>query len=365
MYTPMEFPTRHLLLTLLLAPLLAACTTTGGSADRDSAAEGPPPPPPLEQLPEITVEQAPGLAVDTLRQIGAESGGALVLMNGLGTRVLPALSLRRAPYDTFVRAVSEGLLCPYGQVDGYYFIYPQGYEDLLTLSVSGTLPEAYADLRGDFTFGEGTRLYNVLAVLNQTLGTNLVADQSVADAAAGEMVLVDAPLAVAVDALLRGARVAPGSVAVDAFEDYVLLRSLGNVHPTPLLANGDALTKEQKRLLDRKVTALLPAPIQQGAAPQVLSTARPLRLAVRALSRQLGIQVTADAAMDSLPVNNAYFSDITVAGLMEALIRQWLVPDFVYEVRDGAVHLRPRDPARTAPPASQTSQPSPSDPSNP
>lgn len=325
---------------LLLAVGLSSCNTTksgGASPDNSSASK-------LQKLPKVTVQESPGLAVDTLRLVNAEAGGALVLVNGLGTRVLPTLDLVDTPYEQFVQTVAEGLACPFDKVDGYYLIYPPGYEGLRDITVSRQLPEAYQAIRGDFIFGEGTRLYNVFAVLNQTIGTNLVADQSVGDAACGEMVLVDVSLPVALDAILRGARVAPGGVQVDAYDDYVLFRSLPNAHPDPLLLGGDTLTPGQRAMLSRKVTVQLPAPINRGKGLQVLTTARSLRMAMRSLSQQLGVQVTSDPALLDLPVNNAHLNDISIQSLIEVVIRQWLVPDFVYEVGDNTITLRRRIP---------------------
>jgi hypothetical protein len=325
--------------SLMLLPMifLAGCATTGAGGGANDAET--PPLPPLEKMPRVTVQQSPGLAVDTLRLVGAEEGGALVLVNSLGTRVLPELNLENAPYEEFVQAVATGLQSSSAQVDGYYFVYPPGYDQLMQLDITPQLPAAYSDIRGDFSFGEGTRLYNVFALLNQTLGINLVADQSVADAACGEMTLVDMPLPVALNAILRGARVAPGSIVVEAREEYVLFRSLPNAHPDSLLKSAEGLSPEARKLLDTIVDVFLPAPMKRGQGPQVLNTARPLRLAVRSLSQQLGIPVTADPAMLDLPVNNAYLSDISIGGVMDALIRQWLVQDFGYEVTDAGIAL--------------------------
>jgi len=60
------------------------------------------------------------------------------------------------------------------------------------------------------------------------------------------------------------------------------------------------------------------------------------------LSQQLGILVVAEKGLEDLPVNPVVLNNVRVQTAMDLLIRQWLIPDFGYQVAGDRIVIRRR-----------------------
>ena len=58
------------------------------------------------------------------------------------------------------------------------------------------------------------------------------------------------------------------------------------------------------------------------------------------MSEQLGLTVTSDAGMRRLPVNPVVMRKVPIETVLELIIRQWLVPEFGYELDGAGIRLR-------------------------
>ncbi len=264
----------------------------------------------------------------------------VVLMNGLELG-------QAGPYHFEKRSGAAAILeiardMGYEIHDGpqYIFVFAPGYETLRDVSLSGAIDEQVARLRADVAFGADTPLYSALALLGHTLGHTVIADNAIAGALCGEIRLKDVPLGTALEALLQSARISRDSFHVESTPDYTFLASTGNIGRRTLLHGKDALTDEQAAMLGREVRVTLPFPQDDPQHLRGRIGASTLGDVLEGLSQQLGISVTADERMHRLPVNPVVMTNVRVATAIELLIRQWLVPEFVYSVDDTGIRLR-------------------------
>lgn len=310
---------------------LCGCVTDGGAADTGV---------PHPDFPRLSLTLEAGTLDNVARRVNEEAGGGLVVMNGIGERLLADLEFERAGFRYMTNLLSDGTGCLVEETPYYFFLYHEGYEALNTLSLEGQLDPVYEQTAAAFSFGANTALYNALAALSANLGLTIVADNAIADARCGEMGVPEAPLRTGLEALLKSARVAPDSFTVESTPEYTLLLSRANRNTAALLLE-KTLTEEERKLLDRRVSLVFPKPRANDATLEFRYYAEPLEDAVPRLSNQFGVPVTIDPSIGELPVNPVVMNDVRIATAMELLLRQWPYPLFGYEVRSGGLHIRP------------------------
>ena len=177
--------------------------------------------------------------------------------------------------------------------------------------------------------------------MGQATETTIIADNAIAAAQTGELALDTLPLDAALEAILQSARVPSGVFQLESTEEFVFIRSVENRHPETLLRLGNGLTQVPPSL-ERRVDLILPNGSGDGSSSRVDTDARPLRSVLASLSEQLGMRVEIDHALSQLPVNPLTMNNVRIRTAMDLLIRQWLRPDFVYEVTDTGLRIRAR-----------------------
>lgn len=324
----------HFVLFALCAMVGVNCATSG-STRKDTGAE-------REQFPRVTFRQEANLLGATVRQLGEQCGGGLVLVNGLEGRAMGPLSLRESEYEFLVRQLASEAGLAYLATPYYFLLYPAEYKALENISVAAGLPQRFQDIRTTCSFGSGTTLFNVLGVLGTNLGLTLVADNVVAETRCGELFLTDAPLPNVLDAILQSARLSPDAFLVESTDEYVFICSRANQNTSSTLLNADALTAEEQQLLARQVNLCLPERPESAAQVVVYHAATPLEDVLPALAEQLECPVRAEAGLDDLPVNFTVMNNVRIGTALDLLIRQWPIAQFGYEVAGGDVVIRRR-----------------------
>ncbi len=278
---------------------------------------------------------------DVVRLFGREIGGGLVLMSGLEERSMPAISMRDIPYQEAVARFAASIDCVYLHTPYYFMILPSGYEVLQDIDLSGDLPEAHRVMAASVTLGAKTELYNAFAALSKSAGVTLVADNFIAETRTGEMFLPDAPFHVALEAIMQSARIAPGTFVVESTPEYIFIRAVQNTGPTERLLNEATLTSEQRALLSRTVSVVLP---EEQAVSHAAFTAQPASLhnMLLPLSNQLGIEVVAQRRLADIPINPCVIQDVRLETALNLLLRQWPLPDFGFEIQENRILIRER-----------------------
>lgn len=290
----------------------------------------------------VSFRQEAGTLGAAVRAAGEQCGGGIVLMAGLEERPVGAIKIQKAQYEAIARRIADEAGLLFEASPHYFFLYPAGYESLMPLGIGNALNSVYADVPVSASFGAGTKMYNVLALLGHMLNLTIVADNAVAETVCGEMFLSQAPLASALEAILKSARLRPDAIAVESSEEYIFIRSAANQQPDSMLLNEETLTEALRKSLDKRVTAYLPdAPPAEGQV-YVFRAGKSLKGVIDTLSRQIGVNVYVDAALEALPVNPVVFKNIRVSTALDLLIRQWPMPEFGYELREDGIHIRQR-----------------------
>jgi hypothetical protein len=272
--------------------------------------------------------------------MGETSGPSLVLMNGVEETPVKELALRNVSFDKAVKKIQEetGLLaqsCP-----NYTFLYPEGYGALQDLSLAGGLNPAFTVATGGMAFGSGLRLFTVFSWISYALNVTIVADNSIADARCGELTLGNIPLPDALEAILKSARVA--SFTIDATDEYVFISVPANKNPRSALLNADALDDAQRKFLEQRRNVILPKAPAPGETVEMARSAATLEDVLPSLSAQLNAKVVAEAGLEDLPVNPAIFRGTRVQTILDLIVRQWLEPNYGYQVLQDRVVIRKR-----------------------
>lgn len=332
----------HTTLALALA-VLGACTPARERDEKVPAKGSAALTATLASFPKVTFAHETAPLGDIVRKIGQEVGGGIVTVSGLEERSIPALSVEHVPYESLARQLADAAECKVAPLSHAYFIYPEAYKALLQVSLEGRLHERFAAMNASVAFGAKTRLSNVFAVLSESLGTAIVADNYLAEATCGEVFMDKAPLQTVLEAVLMSARIPAQEIAVDCTEEYLFIASLRNSAPkTVLLSDENSLSPEQKVELDRVVDVVLP---EVGANPvQTAFAAKPamLREVLTPLTRQLNIEVAAKKTLAGVPINPCTMHKVRVRTAMDLLIRQWPLATFGYEMNGNQVLIRPR-----------------------
>jgi hypothetical protein len=328
--------------TLALALLVpAACAPARQGKDSTKKPEAAPAA--IASFPKVTFSHDGGPLGDIVRKIGQDAGGGIVTLSGLEERSVPALSVDHAPYESLAQQLADAVECKSAPLSHAYFIYPEPYAALLQVSLEGRLHERFAAMNASVAFGAKTRLSNVLAVLSESLGTTIIADNYIASSSCGEVFMDKAPLQNVIEALLMSARIPAQEIAVDCTAEYLFIASLRNSTPaTVLLTDEASLTTGQREQLDRIVDVVLP---ESGADPiQTAFSAKPALLqdVLTPLTRQLNIEVAAKKVLAEIPINPCTMHKVRVRTVMDLLIRQWPVANFGYECSENQLLIRPR-----------------------
>lgn len=276
------------------------------------------------------------------RELGASSEKGIVLMYGIEERIVGPYDLDDAKYGVIVRRLAADADCEVLEKPNYFFVYPPGYARLADLSLHGTLHARYRQSTVAVALGAGTPLHQAFAILGQATETTIVADNAIAAARTGELALDTLPLDDALEAILQSARVPSNVFRLESTEEFIFIRSTGNRHPKNLLWMEEDMTQDLQPSLERRVDLTLPNRSAYGSPPRFDTDARPLRSVLASLSEQLGLRVEIDPALGQLPVNPVVMNDVRIGTAMELLIRQWLRPDFIYEVTDTGLRLGAR-----------------------
>ena len=288
----------------------------------------------------VTLELPASRLGEAIRSIGEQTGGNVVLMSGVEDRVLTNVEIKRQPvHDAATHIASLGGLAIEDNPN-YTFLFPGGYEQLLNLTMAGRLDARYTEIKTDAVFGSRLPLYSVFMWMGYALHTSIVADNSVGDARCGELALRQVPLEAAIEAILKSARVAV--VQCESTPDYIFLSAAANTNPKSALLEAASNADKQTAILAKKVTLALPYPLHTGQRLELPMQPSQLGDVLPALSEQLGIRVVAEKGLEKFPVNPFYVRDVSVQTAMDLLIRQWLVPNYGYQVLDDRIVIRTR-----------------------
>ena len=277
---------------------------------------------------------------DAAREIGRAAGGGVVAMNGLERRRIDVIELSNVNLRTAMTDAATKIECAVQITPDYYFVHPIGYEALHEVSLQGSWPEAFDDISGNAVFRNGTPMFTVFRLLSAGFDANLVVDNAVASADSGEIVLGDVPLRAMAEAALKSARVAPGSFAVTAGEDYVFVHAAARTIPPTYCLNPEDANRAQ---LAKRVNIELPSPPIKDGLIDIDMGAAPLDEVIGRLSRQCGISIKNEPSLDAVPVNPITLRNVTVQTALDLIIAQWLTDDVRYAVNpDGSITLRRR-----------------------
>ncbi len=287
----------------------------------------------------VTLAQGERSLFETIRSVGKSFGGNLVAMRGIGQKIVPPLSLHKTPYRRYAEALARGTGVMLHRAGPYYFLYPdERYAPLLDLSLAGQLPPRYDEMRLSLALGDGTRLFNALAMISNSLGVSLVADNAVADARCGEMVLTDVSLRVCLEALLQSARIQPGGITVHRGTSYVFFAMRGRTRPdTYLIGPEPAPGTPLAEAFVRETHLAMPRRVPRGAAMPVYEGAVSLGGVLNALSSQLGFPVEARGDAAQLPVNPFVLHGVSAREALDLLVGQWLTDEYGYSVEGAGV----------------------------
>lgn len=290
----------------------------------------------------VTIDLQVATAGDAVRAIGESHGGNVVLMAGAETRPVTDLTFKRAELSEVVTGLAATAGLAVQETAHYYFLFPPGYEPLVDVSLAGMIAPDFGPQNTDVTFGNGLRLYTVFAWMSYALDRTIVADNSVADARCGELALQQVPLASALEAVLKSARV--NAFVVDCTDEYVFIHNPNNKSPRETLLNSNPLNAAEVELLDRPVSLVLPFAPSPGRPLEMQQHAFELGQVLDSMSQQLGVTVVAEEGLEELPVNPAVIANVRMRTALDLVIRQWLVPNYGYQVTHDRIVIRTRQP---------------------
>lgn len=288
----------------------------------------------------ITIGPSVSTLGGAVRSIGEQAGGNVVLMNGVENRVLRDLDVKRRPLRDAVTAIAASGGLAMEDHPQYFFLFPEGYEQLLNVSLAGRLDERYRTIETEAVFGSGLPLCSVFMWMNSALRVSIVPDNSIGDARCGELALARIPLETAIEAVLKSARVA--AVQVESTPEYIFLSAAQNTNPASALLDEASHGDRQRAILERKVTLSMPYPLLTGQRRELPLHPSRLRDVLPALSQQLGVRVVTEKGLAEFPVNPFCVRDVSVKTAMDLLVRQWLEPNYGYQVLDDRIVIRTR-----------------------
>lgn len=312
------------------AALSAGCASTGGETPGEESVLPAvmTPPPPAAVTGRVTMKQDQTTLGYVVRLLGEQTGGGIVLVNGLEDRVVGPFEFNQTPMDEVAGqlAIMTGSAVEFGPY--YQFLYPPGYESLVNISLQGQIPPSLNQNTEGIAFGTGLPLHMLFVWIGYARGITIVPDHLIADARSGELAIGDAPLDASLEGILKSARLV--SFAVESTDEYIFIRAASNRSAGSQLLNPDALDRSRRRFLEKRVTVTLPR--QESDTIEMQKGAVKLGTVLASLTAQLGVRVEAERTLHDLPVVPAYYHDLPVGTILDLLIRQWPVPAFGYHV---------------------------------
>lgn len=260
----------------------------------------------------------------------------VALMNGLEQTHVDSLGAKRrgysrADFEKVVRAAG-GKLHDSG---AFTLIVPESpmYGPLTRYTLTERIDPAYASVKAVLQIGSGTPIYNALALLGYVLDRTIIADNTIAEQPTGEIALFDVPLAAAIEAILKSARVPEEAIAVASTREFILIHSPAT---RPTIRD----TAEIPAYLSRRVSVTLPNPVlDQGQFPA--SEVMPLHAVLNSLARQFDIPVEVDERLRDLPVTPTHMSRVSIATALDLLLAQWPVNDISIDAQSERIIVRP------------------------
>lgn len=315
---------RHYLLLPLAMTIFAGCASTpeGGAEQSVDPAPATPRITNNAATGKVTLERPLDALVNTVRLMGEQESGGIVLMHGLGFETAGPYDWKNRGFGDAVQELANDAGLALSTSGPYAFLYPAGYEVLDTWQLEA-IPGAGDSNVGGIAFGHGTKLSSALAFLGHSTGVTIIVDNAIADARTGEMWLPSLPLRTVIEAVFKGARVPPGSVQVETGNNLIYFRSSGN-QSTPRMIGASAPE------LEATATVYLPYLPEKREAFPMLFAARTLGEILPALSRQLGITVDVAPGFEELPVEQCVFINQPRATILNYLIAQWPAPGIGY-----------------------------------
>lgn len=288
----------------------------------------------------VTLQVPAGTASSSVRTIGESIGGNLVLMAGTEERPVGELNFKRAKPAEVATAIAEAAGLAVQETPDYYFLFPPGYEALVDVSLAGKVPPDFGPPKTDVVFGYGLHLYTVFSWMSYALKCTIVADDAISDARCGELALTQVPLDAAVEAVLKSARV--NKFAVDCTDEYLFIYNPDNANSREALLNSNELDSEQQQTLERRVTVILPEAPSAGTPLEIQQYSSRLGDILDSLSQQLGVTVVAEKGLEELPVNPVVLNHVKLRTALDLIVRQWLVPDYGYQMSHDRIVIRSR-----------------------
>lgn len=276
-----------------------------------------------------------------VRRLGGEYPVSISLVNGAETRWVQIDKPEKEISD-LIRQISETTNISLQEVNNYYFLYPAEqsiYENLTRLSLLDKLPSKYEYIIVTAGFGAGTKLFNVLNSLNFTYGCNIVADNSIAELPVGEVVISQKPLSIALEMILKSARIVPQNIRWCATDDFIFFYTTLNMRIDQLV-DCKIFDRETKQpLLNKEVIISLPksVPLDKKVSLPFYEGALPLSKVASVLANQTGLTIEMMPGTENLPVNPCYLNKIRLKLALDLLVFQWLDTSYSYFVENEKV----------------------------
>ena len=290
--------------------------------------------------PPVTLQAVDSTLGLTMEQLASTTGGGLVLMAGVEMRSVGDLAFVNTPFEEMAKSLAAKSGCLLQACPGYWFIYLPGYEPLLNISLGNMIDPVIAAKKTAISFGTGTPLYEIMALMSEASKTTFVADNVVAGAQSGALTLAEIPLQHAFEALLKSARIRQEAIKVESTPEYVFIRSVRSAESHSTLLNKDSLTPEQNAMLDKEVRLVFPI-AGEPADTKLVSHAVTLQEVLPVLGKQLNLPVElSDEKLGKIPINPCVMPKIRVRTAMDLLIRQWPDPNFGYLFKDNKLIIQ-------------------------
>ncbi len=318
----------HAAMTLSWAVALASCASTPSATDEES----------VESPGQFTpIELARGPIGPMVRELGQRTGRSIVVMNGIEYHHAGPYSLNDTSAADIVKRIAADSGMALTRAAGYDFIHAPGFEGLNAFAPSSSMDRSAARITATVRLGADTPVYGALALLGQAYRVTLVADNVVASALCGETALHDVPLGVALDAILRSARLSGATCRVRADGATMFFSSPSASQRDRIFVNSPG--QPRPRTLDRRVTLYLPARPPDANRLVEASDATPLSQCLASLGEQLGMKVEADRRSGILPVNPCVIVDVPLETAMRLIIQQWPLPHYGYTASDDTIRF--------------------------
>ncbi len=334
---------RTVLISLMLVGVFAGCASTpdesGASRAEDTPTEVAEPSADWREARLNYVGEQVQLA-EAIRELGRAAGGGAVSMNGMERRRIESITLSEVSMKDAVTALASKSNSVVQITSDYYFVHPEGYEALHDVSLSESWPKEFDAIEGDAVFRTGTPLFMVFRLLGAGFNASLVVDNAIASADSGEVVLGDVPLRSMAEAVLKSARVAPGSFGARTGEGYLFLHAANRVIPPTYCSNLEEANSAMRRALAKRVDIDLPKPPLKDGLIDIDMGAAPLEDVLGALRDQCGIRIRIQAGLAGVPVNPISLRGVTVQAALDLIIAQWLTDNVRYAIDGDSILIR-------------------------